>query len=227
MRLTADLVARSAQVTSCLKDREIVLRANKIPAIENLGATQDQYDSIDLSDNDIKKLDGFPTLKRLKRLVLCNNRISRIADNVAESIPNIDTLIMTNNLLMNFADIDLLAGFKGLLRLSLHDNPVSKKQHYRLYVIHKIPSIKLLDFQRVKLKERLASKKLFGGEKGKARAAELAKSKTALPDEDKPKLSEQQVAALKTAIQNASSLEEVTKYEKALKTGTFPPELQA
>ena len=47
----------------------------KIPVIENLGATLDQFDTIDFSENDIRKLDGFPLLRRLKCLLLNNNRI--------------------------------------------------------------------------------------------------------------------------------------------------------
>eukprot|EP00961_Rhodomonas_salina_P183850 2481876-Rhodomonas_salina.1 len=43
-----------------MKEREIKLRAYKIPAIENLGATQDQFDTIDLSDNEIRKLEVRP-----------------------------------------------------------------------------------------------------------------------------------------------------------------------
>jgi hypothetical protein len=37
--------------------------------------SQDQFDTVDFSDNDIRKLDGFPLLKRLKCLLLNNNRI--------------------------------------------------------------------------------------------------------------------------------------------------------
>lgn len=47
----------------------------KIPVIENLGATLDQFDTIDMSDNDIRKIDGFPLLKRLKCILFNNNRI--------------------------------------------------------------------------------------------------------------------------------------------------------
>ena len=36
---------------------------------------QDQFDTIDLSDNEIRKLDGFPLLRRLKCLLLNNNKI--------------------------------------------------------------------------------------------------------------------------------------------------------
>ena len=39
---------------------------------------QNQFDSIDISDNGIVKLDGFPKLKRLSALHVNNNRIARI-----------------------------------------------------------------------------------------------------------------------------------------------------
>ncbi len=43
---------------------------------------QNQFDSIDLSDNAITRLEGFPRLQRLKQLLLNNNRIARIAKGV-------------------------------------------------------------------------------------------------------------------------------------------------
>lgn len=36
---------------------------------------QDQFDTIDLSDNEIRKVDGFPLLLRLKSLLVSNNRV--------------------------------------------------------------------------------------------------------------------------------------------------------
>lgn len=51
------------------------LSGYKIPVLENLGATLDQFDTIDFSDNEIRKLDGFPLLRRLKTLLMNNNRI--------------------------------------------------------------------------------------------------------------------------------------------------------
>jgi len=152
MRLTADLINRSPQVINAIKERELVLRGNKIPAIENLGATQDQFESIDVSDNDVKKLDSFPRLPRLKTLLACNNRIARIGSNLGDSLPHLETLILTNNQLVNLADLDPLSSLTKLLRLSLLENPVTRRPNYRLYVISKVPSVKLLDFARVKLK---------------------------------------------------------------------------
>ena len=41
-------------------------------------ALQNQFDSMDLSDNNVIILEGFPKLPRLKVLLLNNNRITRI-----------------------------------------------------------------------------------------------------------------------------------------------------
>ena len=43
---------------------------------------QNQFDSLDLSDNVIVRLEGFPKLPRLKTLLLSNNRVMRIARNL-------------------------------------------------------------------------------------------------------------------------------------------------
>ena len=43
---------------------------------------QNQFDSIDLSDNSIVRLEGFPKLARLQCLHLNNNRVNRIARNL-------------------------------------------------------------------------------------------------------------------------------------------------
>ena len=40
---------------------------------------QNQFDSIDLSDNNVIILEGFPKLPRLKTLILNNNRITRVS----------------------------------------------------------------------------------------------------------------------------------------------------
>lgn len=110
-RLTPELILRSPQYMNCVQLYEIDLRASRVAAIENLGATevgvgaarllatacsraplwrlpppllvlQNQFDSIDLSDNSIVRLEGFPKLPRLQCLHLNNNRINRIARNL-------------------------------------------------------------------------------------------------------------------------------------------------
>lgn len=46
---------------------------------------QDQFDSVDLSDNEIRKLECMALLPRLKMLLLSNNRISR-CNHTAQSL---------------------------------------------------------------------------------------------------------------------------------------------
>lgn len=66
VRLTPELVARSPQVLNCCGDRELDLRGNQIPAVENLATCRDQFDVIDLTGNTISILAGFPHLARVK-----------------------------------------------------------------------------------------------------------------------------------------------------------------
>ncbi|KAJ1495730.1 small nuclear ribonucleoprotein polypeptide A [Baffinella frigidus] len=161
MRITPDLVAACPQFTNPLREREIKLRACKIPAIENLGATQDQFDTIDLSDNEIRKLENFPLLRRAKTILLSNNLIFRLSDDIKDSLPAVHTLMMANNSLLNLVDLKPLIHLPALTRLCLLDNNVTKQPNYRLYIINLLPNLMVLDFKKVKPKEREAAAKLF------------------------------------------------------------------
>ncbi|UYV81118.1 SNRPA1 [Cordylochernes scorpioides] len=229
VKLTPDLIEQSAQYTNPIKDRELDLRGYKIPTIENLGATLDQFDVIDFSDNDIRKLDGFPLLKRLSCLLLNNNRICRIGENLQESLPNLQVIILTNNNLQELGDIDPLVSVKTLTHLSLMKNSICTKKNYRLYVIHKLPQVLCLDFRKVKMKEREAAAQLFKGKKGKQLEKELSKkSKTFVPggptgdtNSTAGRPSAADVEAIKAAISKAKTLEEVERLNQMLKSGQF------
>merc|ERR1712226_1830218 len=144
VKLTPDIIEGAGQYINPIRDRELDLRGYKIPVIENLGAALDQYDTIDFSDNEIRKLDGFPYMHRVKNLMLNNNRIVRIGEGLELCLPNLNTLILTNNSPQELADLE-----------PLH-NPVVTRRNYREYVIHKFPNLRVLDFKKVKDKERQA-----------------------------------------------------------------------
>lgn len=217
------------------------LTANKIAAIENMGATQNQFDAIDLSDNEIVKLEGFPPLSRLHTLYLSNNRIARVGVDLSQQIPMLKALYLTNNRLKNLADLDPLKSCKRLTHLSLLGNPVSKNPDYRLYAVYSLPALKVLDFRKVKLAEREAAEKKFGGKDG-LKAREAAKTfevgdvgtggganadgadESAAPGGQGP--TPQQLLALQAAIANAETLEEVARLENALSNGVMPSDFQ-
>lgn len=228
VKLTPDLINQSMQYINPVRDRELDLRGYKIPVIENMGATLDQFDTIDLSDNDIRKLDGFPLLKRLKCLLLNNNRIVRLSDTLAEQIPNMESLVLTGNQMQELGDLDPLVNLKSLNTLSLLYNPVTSRPHYRLYLIYKLPQLRLLDFQKIKQKERDEAKALFKSKAGKEIQKEIAKkAKTfvpgaGLPAETAKGPSPEDLWKMREAISKASSLEEIERLNKLLQAGQIP-----
>ncbi|XP_050701544.1 U2 small nuclear ribonucleoprotein A'-like [Eriocheir sinensis] len=235
VKLTPELIQQSSQHINPLRDRELCLRGYKIPVIENLGATLDQFDIVDFSDNDIRKLDGFPLLKRLKTLLLNNNRIVRISDILSESLPNLQSLFLTNNLVQELADLDSLAGLKKLEYVSLLGNPVTTRDHYRLYLINKVPQVRVVDFRRVRLREREMAKKLFKSKLGKEIQKEAKKVRTFVPgvpggsSDTRPPLAQMSAedqAAIRQAISNARSMEEVERLQHMLRTGNIPSRSQ-
>ncbi|XP_037444570.1 U2 small nuclear ribonucleoprotein A'-like isoform X3 [Triticum dicoccoides] len=174
VRLSADLIWH---FFNAVKERELDLRGNKIAFIENIGATEDKFDMIDLSDDEIVKLENFPFMNRLGTLLINNNRITRINPNLGEFLHKMHTLVLTNNRLTSLAEIDPLASLPKLQFLSLLDNTVTKQLDYRLYVIHKLKHLRLLDFKIVKQQEKCEAAQKFHSketEEGAKRAATKA-----------------------------------------------------
>ena len=129
MRLNADMISRSPAFFNAMKDRELDLRGNKIAVIENLAATQDQFDSLDLSDNEIRKLECMAVLPRTKLLMFNNNQINRIAENLGRAFPNLEHLVLTNNRFTTLKELEPLATLPSLKMLSMVDNPEIGRAH--------------------------------------------------------------------------------------------------
>jgi Leucine-rich repeat (LRR) protein len=62
-------------------------------------------------------LGNFPLSPRLRTLLLARNRISSIQPSLANSIPNLTTLVLTSNNFAELADLDVLATFSNLTHL--------------------------------------------------------------------------------------------------------------
>ncbi|KAJ0237658.1 U2 small nuclear ribonucleoprotein A' [Hirschfeldia incana] len=228
VKLTADLIWNSPHFFNAIKERELELRGNKIPVIENLGATEDQFDTIDLSDNEIVKLENFPLLNRLGTLIINNNRITRINPNIGEFLPKLHTLVLTNNRLVNLVEIDPLASIPKLQYLSLLDNNITKKPNYRLYVIHKLKSLRVLDFIKVKAK-RAEAASLFSSKEAEEEVKKVSREEVQKvldsTEEETPKVvapTQEQILAIKAAIINSQTIEEIARLEQALKFGQVP-----
>lgn len=154
---------------------------------------------------------------------------SRLGEHLDEHIPNLESLILTGNHLEELTDIDCLATLEKLTTLSLMQNPITAKQHYRQYIIYKIPQLRLLDFRKIKMKEREEATALFKSRKGKEMQKELAKkAKTFVPGANLNEVSkqkghsEQELKKIREAISKASSLEEVERLQMQLQAGHIP-----
>ncbi|KDO21470.1 hypothetical protein SPRG_12513 [Saprolegnia parasitica CBS 223.65] len=218
MRLTAEVILNARAHINPLRERELDLRGYKIPVIESLGATKDGFDCLDFSDNEIKKLENFPRLRRVRMLLFHNNKIARIQENLVEALPNLSVLLMTNNSLANLTDIDALRCFDKLDTLSLIGNPVTRKTYYREYVIHTLPQVRVLDFKKIRPVERTEAARLFNSLAGKKIADGEAAPEPTPSSPPRPSVTE-----LQAAIVNATSLAEVERLEEQVKEALSPP----
>ncbi|KHJ48792.1 leucine Rich repeat-containing domain protein [Trichuris suis] len=226
VKLTSQLIENALQYINACRDRELVLRGYKIPVIENLGATHDQFDTIDFTNNDLKRIENFPTLRRVKSLFFTNNRISGLDSSVAESLPNLKTLVLTNNVFEELGDLEPLASFPKLEYLSLMGNPVTHKPMYRLFVIFTVPQVRVLDYKRVRAAERVQANTAFKGEGAAAIKEQIVKS---APPANIPEVvngqelrTASEIRSIKEAINKAKTIEEVNRLKAALEAGVLP-----
>ncbi|KAJ0340824.1 hypothetical protein COL922a_002949 [Colletotrichum nupharicola] len=212
MRLTAELIRDSLSYLNPLKEREL-----------------------DLRDNDIQVLGNFPLSPRISTLLLARNRVSSIQPTLPNAIPNLQQLVLAANNLAELADVDALAGFKRLTHLVLADNPVTKRENYRYWVVWRCPTVRFLDYSKVKEAEREKARELFGtAEEPSALASKImgiksktlevsASNGTAAPSKlSRIKLTDKEKERLKEMIKKADSLQEIIRLEKMLTEGTIP-----
>lgn len=237
MRLTADLINNSLSYINPLKERELDLRGHKIPTIENLGVAGPQ-DAIDFTDNDIATISNFPLSPRLNTLLFARNRIQGVDKRIAEQLPNLTTLVLTSNHVKELVDLEGLSLCGKLTQLSLLENPVTRKEYYRSYLIWTIPSLRFLDFQKVRDAERQQANELFGTADAPSElAAKIKGVKTRAFDVPgagvngnaesnrkgvRTQLTETEKKRVQEMIKNAKSLAEITRIEKDLAEGKIP-----
>lgn len=106
MRITAELMSKSNQFLNAVGEFHIDLRGKlyflsylglKIPYIENLALSKDQFGWIDLTENDIVHIPDLPEMKRLKTMIFSDNRISTIEPGFSVKCEGIENIILMNN----------------------------------------------------------------------------------------------------------------------------------
>lgn len=158
MRITAELITELVEHrVNALEERELCLGGLALVAIEHLGAARDDFDAYDLSNNRIRRLENFPRVSRLKSIYISNNLVDSLdGNNLQRNVPHLSHLDLSHNAVADYKFLQELAQAcsSSLEFLSLVGNPVTRRPYYRLCVLHLLPSVKCLDYVKVKQAER-------------------------------------------------------------------------
>ncbi|EGC32813.1 hypothetical protein DICPUDRAFT_81395 [Dictyostelium purpureum] len=121
--------------------------------------------TLDLSFNNIKKVESLDNFKQLVSLVLDNNQIE--SNNDFSNLPNLKTLSLNNNNISDLREFieSIKNKFPNLTFLSLLKNPACPNyyftgadfndyQKYRYYILYHLKHLKFLDSTPVTAEER-------------------------------------------------------------------------
>ena len=123
--------------------------------------------------------------------------------------------------------------------MGIHErtNNVSERQHYRLYAIHRIPTLKVLDYVRITATERDRAERLANSAAGAALESDVQQeanqstttAKTFVPGEGESaeeafvtNFTPEQKESIRQMVANAKSPAEIDEIERSVKQGIFP-----
>lgn len=151
--------------------------------------------------------------------------------------------MLTENELSNIDALRPLQPLVHLTRLAVVDNPIMQLPDARLAIIHLLPQLRVLNFQRVRQRERAAAKAKFGESKlpskkrvradaadaATAAAASSSSASTAgangaanATSAKRARLTAEQQVELAKKIASATSMQEVERLEAALRDNRMP-----
>lgn len=115
---------------------------------------------ISLVDKYITKIDSIPKkYTKVDTLFLSNNCIESLEG--IEQFQLLNVLSIANNCISSFYELNHLNQLPQLKVLNLEFNPVTQLPYYRYQVIHRVPSIRLLDQKEVTATEKSKATKIL------------------------------------------------------------------
>jgi len=231
MRLTAQVINEAPEILNPEGKLTLLLRDLQITELENLAITQNKYQVIDLSNNDLISLGNIPKrFNNLQCLLLSNNNISYIDDESFSLDNHITSITLFNNNIYKFQK-SFKDKFPKLETLILLGNPITEMENYRYFIIWLIPSLKVLDFKKVKQAERKTSEDMFGTNRDEfnSLAQQMFKNEnTEIKLDGKSdrqvknfvkKMTDEERQQLLKKLETATSIEEIERIENDLKEG--------
>jgi len=130
--------------------QELSLDELKIPKITNeIKAKLEKIEdliSLSLNKCELESLDNLPTSASLIRLEITDNKFKASeVSKIVDKYPKLQILMLSDNNITDFPEIQRLSGLKELLQLDLNNTPLSKKDNYRKKLFELIPTLEILD----------------------------------------------------------------------------------
>ena len=111
----------------------------------------------------------------------------------------------------------------------MHSLYITGRQHYRLYAVHHIPTLKVLDFARVTKSDRDRAQRLAKSAAGAALEKDVQQEKTFVPGEGRSaeesfatSFTPAQKEEIRQMVANAKSPAEIEEIELSVQRGIFP-----
>ncbi|CAM9819087.1 unnamed protein product, partial [Chrysoparadoxa australica] len=152
-------------LASCVNLEELDLESNELSnaSLRPLKELK-KLKKLDLSHNYVTEVNPITCLKSLTQLSLESNLVNSLAG--LNTLPRLMELYVGNN---ECSDLEEIAALQALTRLIILDtsgNPLCSKlpgSEYRLYMLFRLPQLKILDGIGVQIQEISQARFLFGG----------------------------------------------------------------
>mmetsp|Transcript_4801 Transcript_4801/g.8262 ORF Transcript_4801/g.8262 Transcript_4801/m.8262 type:complete len:365 (+) Transcript_4801:281-1375(+) len=132
---------------------------DKLAGFENLV----NLEVLDASRNRLTYIGGLEKCFRIKRLYLNDNKIFTLRGPSLKAMRFVESLELSNNNLRDLQKVlPLLEHMRFLYQLEMKGNPCCEEPDYRLHVLHKIPSLHILDSHEVTTAEQHQTRVMFG-----------------------------------------------------------------
>lgn len=226
MKLTPQVISDAPTYVNAEGQLTLSLRNLHLDSIDNLHLAEDVYSVIDLTNNELVEAGGIPRRESLETLLLANNNISSVGDMAGMSLKS---LLLANN---NISNLKLLVQLRelGVETLLLAGNPVCTEHHCRQFLVWLLPSLRVLDCEKVKRKERENAQELFGENYENATPAAVAllhggedakpvSKETRNMNSTVSKLTEEERANLVARLKKAQTMEEIEAIQAQLHEG--------
>ncbi|XP_062361623.1 centriolin-like [Cinclus cinclus] len=152
------------------------LSNNQIEKIEKLDKLL-KLRELNLSCNRISKIEGIEHLQNLQKLNLAGNEIEHIPVWVGKKLRSLRSLNLKQNKVSSLHDIAKLKPLQDLTSLFLAENPVASLPHYCLYTIFHLRALENLDGQPVTNHDRQEALERFNLEEIEKLERELENTK--------------------------------------------------